>query len=79
MKESDQKAIQDMEFETAFTALQENLNQLESADLPLQKALALYEHGQALAKHCAGLLETAELKVRQLSLESPQLPETEGD
>ena len=34
---------------------------------PLNEAIALYERGQALSKHCAALLEKAELKVRQLS------------
>ena len=69
--------IQLMDFESAFTALQENVAQLENEDLPLEKALASYERGQALAKRCAALLEEAELKVRQLSNDSPQPTETE--
>jgi exodeoxyribonuclease VII small subunit len=40
---------------------------LESEQRPLNEAIALYERGQSLAKYCAGLLEKAELKVRQLS------------
>ncbi len=79
MKETDQKAIQEMDFESAFNALQENLTQLESENLPLQEALSLFERGQALAKRCANLLDKAELKVRQLSAESPQTPEPEED
>lgn len=63
--------IQSMDFETAFTALQENVSQLENEDLALEKALALFERGQALAKRCAALLEQAELKVRTLSTEHP--------
>lgn len=66
-----------MDFETAFNALQENVDQLENEDLPLEKALALYERGQALAKHCAVLLEKAELKVRTLSMEDPMSAEDE--
>jgi len=53
--------IQNMDFETAFNALQENVDQLESEDLPLEKALERFERGQALAKRCAQLLEEAEL------------------
>ena len=75
----DQKTtnIQNMDFEAAFTALQENVNQLESEDLPLEQALAYFERGQALAKRCAELLEKAELKVQQLAMETPQEPEEE--
>ncbi len=62
--------IDAMDFETAFNALQENVDQLENEDLPLEKALALFARGQALAKRCAALLEEAELKVRTLSGET---------
>ena len=75
MSETDQKDIQDMDFETAFTALQDNLVRLESENLPLQEVLSLYERGQTLARHCADLLDRAELKVRQLSMESPEAEE----
>lgn len=70
--------IQAMDFETAFNALQENVAQLENEELPLEKALALFERGQALAKRCAVLLEEAELKVRTLTLDPSDEPETEG-
>lgn len=69
--------IQTMDFETAFNALQENVDQLENEELPLEKAIALFERGQALAKRCAALLEEAELKVRTLAMEAPQPPEGE--
>jgi len=69
--------IQAMDFETAFNALQENVAQLENEDLPLEKALTLFERGQALAQHCAVLLENAELKVRTLTMESLDTTGTE--
>ncbi len=69
--------IQNMDFETAFTALQSNVAELESADLPLEQALERYERGQALAKRCAKLLEEAELRVRQLSMGTTQPLEME--
>jgi len=76
---TDQKPanIQNMGFEKAFTALQENITQLESEDLPLEQALAYFERGQELAKRCTELLEKAELKVQQLAVETPQEPEEE--
>jgi exodeoxyribonuclease VII small subunit len=69
--------IQTMDFETAFNTLQKNVALLESEDLPLEKSLALFTRGQELAKRCAYLLEEAELKVRTLSTQHTQLPETE--
>lgn len=63
--------IKNLDFETAFTALEENVSQLENEELALEKALALYERGQLLARRCANLLESAELKMRQLS-EDPE-------
>lgn len=59
--------IDAMDFETAFLTLQESVSQLEQDDLPLAQSLELYECGQLLARHCVTLLETAELKVRQLA------------
>jgi exodeoxyribonuclease VII small subunit len=69
--------IQNMNFEAAFRALQENIARLEEEDLPLEQALALFERGQGLAKRCAALLEEAELKVRQLSMDADENLEEE--
>lgn len=69
MTERTPEMISEMDFETAFTALQENVDQLEGQELHLEKALSLYELGQLLASRCAVLLEEAELKVRTLSLD----------
>ena len=77
MTESKPEDIQNMDFETAFTALQENIDHLENEDLPLEKALNRFERGQMLAKRCSQLLEEAELKVRQLSMDAPAAPDME--
>jgi len=69
---TDKQDIQSMDFETAFKILQENVVQLEGEDLPLEKALELFERGQILAKRCAALLEEAELRIRTLTLEERQ-------
>jgi exodeoxyribonuclease VII small subunit len=74
MTEKKKEDITKMDFETAFTALQENVSRLESEDLSLDESLALYERGQELSKHCAKLLEEAELKVRQLADENTSPP-----
>jgi exodeoxyribonuclease VII small subunit len=64
--------IQEMNFETAFTALQENVAKLESEELTLEESLKLYKRGQALARRCAELLEEAELQVSTLSMDATQ-------
>jgi len=64
--------IQEMKFETAFSALQENVSKLEGEELTLEESLELYKHGQALAKRCAELLEEAELQLRTLSMDATQ-------
>jgi exodeoxyribonuclease VII small subunit len=53
-------------YEKAYAELQEIVGKLETGDIPLEEALALYERGQALVKLCAGLLDKAELRIREL-------------
>ena len=55
-----------MNFEQAFAALQETVEQLETGELALEDTLSLYERGQALARRCQDLLDQAELRVTQL-------------
>ena len=61
------KLSEDLTYEEAFAELESVVEALESEQRPLNEAIGLYERGQALTKYCAGLLEKAELKVRQLS------------
>ncbi len=75
MSKTKLEEITAMDFETAFRFLEENVALLENEELPLEKALGVYERGQLLARHCADLLEAAELKVRQLSEDLKSTPE----
>lgn len=59
--------IQAMSYEQAFAELEDIVNGLESDQKTLDEAMQLFERGQALAQHCANLLDQAELRVRQLS------------
>ncbi len=56
----------DLPYEKALAELEEIVAALESDQHSLDEVLRLYERGQALAKHCAALLEQAELKVTQI-------------
>ena len=61
------KKVEELTYEAAFTELETIVAALEGESRPLDESISLYERGQALSKHCAVLLEKAELKVRQLS------------
>ena len=64
---SDNGPIEEMTFEEAFSAMEAVVTSLESGKYSLAKAVELFERGQALAQHCAALLDGAELKVEQLT------------
>ncbi len=70
MAKSEQKPIEQLTYEEAYAELETVVAALEMGDQPLETALALFERGQALTKRCTGLLDQAELKVRQLSGEA---------
>ena len=59
--------LQSLSYEKAFAELEEIVSGLEMNSKTLEESIALYERGQALAEHCASLLDKAELRVRQLS------------
>lgn len=59
--------IDELPYEKALTELESIVSVLESESHSLDESLALYERGQLLAKHCATLLDQAELKVKQLT------------
>ncbi|PJH75718.1 MAG: exodeoxyribonuclease VII small subunit [Anaerolineae bacterium CG_4_9_14_0_8_um_filter_58_9] len=67
VKSVDPQPVDEMAYEPAFAELEGIVSALESEQRPLEEAMALFERGQALAKRCAGLLDKAEIKVRQLT------------
>jgi exodeoxyribonuclease VII small subunit len=66
----DEKSIDDLTYEEAFSELESLVTELEGNARPLEESLALYERGQALARRCAQLLERAELRLKQLAGDS---------
>lgn len=61
--------IEEMTYEQALNELETIVLELETDERTLEQALEMFERGQALAKHCAQLLEQAELKVQELTRE----------
>jgi exodeoxyribonuclease VII small subunit len=55
-----------MDFEQAFTQLEELVESLENNDLPLEEALKTFEQGIQLTQRCQKALNKAEQKVQIL-------------
>ena len=53
-------------FEAGLNELEAVVKELESGDLPLEKALELFERGVALSESCRKQLEEAETRVELL-------------
>ena len=62
-----QTPVEELTYEQAFAELEGIVAALETEERTLDEAIAQYERGQALSKHCADLLEKADLKVQQIS------------
>ncbi len=60
------KAVKPEPFEKNLERLDAIVQQLEDADLPLEKALQLYEEGMKLSEVCHKQLEEAEGRVEVL-------------
>jgi exodeoxyribonuclease VII small subunit len=68
---SDLPPIDSLTYEQALAELETLVAALEEEQQTLTEALALFERGQALAQHCAALLDQAELKIQQLTAAGP--------
>lgn len=70
----DEKPVEELTYEQAFAELERIVAALEEDDHSLEAALALFERGQALVARCTGLLDSAELKVQQLTADDTLAP-----
>ena len=70
MAKTETKPIVQLSYEQAYAEPESVVNALETGEQSLDEALALFERGQGLTKHCAELLDKAELKIRKLSGET---------
>jgi exodeoxyribonuclease VII small subunit len=67
MAKKEKTPVEQLTYEQAYVELEDVVMALEANPKSLDEATALFERGQALAKHCAELLDKAELRVRQLT------------
>ena len=61
---------EELSYEQALAELETIVASLEGNRLSLEDAMALFERGQSLTKHCLELLDNAELRVKKLSGDS---------
>jgi exodeoxyribonuclease VII small subunit len=59
--------IETMSFEDALAALESIVRSLESGQQKLEDAIAAYERGAALKKHCEAKLALAEARVQAIT------------
>lgn len=55
-----------MSFEQAIKRLEAVVRELETGDLPLDQALALFQEGVTLTRHCGAQLDAAEARIEKL-------------
>lgn len=67
------KKQSEQSFEKMFSELEAVVEKLEGGDLTLDESLALFQRGMELAKQCGVMLDTAELRVKEL------VPNAEGN
>jgi len=62
------EAALDLPFEKALEQLEDIVRRLEKGDVPLDESVAIYERGEALKRHCEGLLQKAEARIQKITL-----------
>ena len=67
-EETAHDAIAGMGFEEAMAELEAIVRQLESGEARLDEAIAAYERGAALKRHCEAKLRDAQDKVEKIRL-----------
>ena len=60
--------VSTLSFEQALKELEGIVARLEQGSVPLEESISIYERGDALRKHCDGLLKAAEAKVEKIRI-----------
>ncbi len=66
--------IKELAFEQALQELEGIVSRLEGGEIALEDSIKLYERGEALKKHCEGLLKSAEARIEKITLGSDGKP-----
>ena len=68
------KNVNKMTFEERLRRLQDVVERLESAELPLEESVALYKEGLVLSRACREQLDKARNEVRMLAEDGRLVP-----
>jgi exodeoxyribonuclease VII small subunit len=66
-------------FEEDLARLEDIVRKLEGGDMPLEKALALYEEGLGLSKRCSGRLDQAQARIESIMEKDGKLEKSKFD
>lgn len=69
--------ISAMSFEEAMAELEQIVQRLEQGRTPLEDAIAAYERGATLKRHCEDKLRLAQEKVEKIALDRSGVPVAE--
>ena len=69
--------IAELSFEDALEELEEIVRRLEEGRVKLDEAIAAYERGAALRRHCESRLKEAQLRVERIVLGADGAADTE--
>ena len=69
----------ELSFEKAIEQLETIVKQLENDEIPLEKAIKLYEEGMNLTKACDDILEKAQEKITYILNENGETIPFEGE
>ena len=61
-----EKNEQSQSFEQSMARLEQIVRAMERGDVPLEESLKLFEEGTSLVRQCGGLLDGAELQIKQV-------------
>ncbi len=70
--------VETLSFEDAQAELDSVVATLEAGEIDLDRSLALYERGVALARHCQALLDSASLRVERLRASGSESARNDG-
>ncbi len=73
------KNLEEMTYEEAVKRLEEIVNRLENAEIPLEDSLSSFQEGIALSRYCREKLAAIEYKVEYLLKEEQQLSDLPDD
>ena len=61
------KKDEDLSFEESISQLENLVSKMESGDTPLESLVSHYQTGMKLLRSCRGKIESAELKIQEVS------------